>query len=368
MTKFLYQSQDDLKLIENSFSYLMKMIFGTNNNVKRASNLRELFAQKVEDIKIYPWGTITENLNSSTPGICKYVSGKNSDKRISIEMWGYTNAPKNKHKFIEHEGVHEFCHAIVNLLSLVNSQKVVKKGVVRKNFAGLIRESDEKTGNLVENHYYGKMFNETMMDIISAMAINNFGPSITDTTTDNLIYKNYVASGNQKTGYTFFTSITRLMITAFSNIGFSNFNYQKIVDKGYGIFDLNVELSNDVIVRANDFLYGIVFDPLHIEKEFDKYMGEDAWRTVCHAIDSWFINYIKTGKLPAENVKLIMDYIPDFCNKKMADYERRGLLTESERINMAGKFNRIWNSMQKEYGAYFSKADIDEIYKRARKY
>jgi len=27
-------------------------------------------------------------------------------------------------------------------------------------------------------------------------------------------------------------------------------------------------------------------------------------------------------------------------------------------------FNRIWNSMQKEYGAYFSQKDIDDIAKR----
>ena len=31
-------------------------------------------------------------------------------------------------------------------------------------------------------------------------------------------------------------------------------------------------------------------------------------------------------------------------------------------------FNKIWNSMQKEYGSYFSKQDINDIYDRASRY
>ena len=32
---------------------------------------------------------------------------------------------------------------------------------------------------------------------------------------------------------------------------------------------------------------------------------------------------------------------------------------------IVSNFNRIWNSMQKEYGAYFSQEDIDDIARRA---
>lgn len=364
MTKYIYKSDADRKLIENSFSYIANMIFGSKNNKDKTSIMREMFAEYVKKVEIIPWGINKEYINSNTPGVCRF----DDEDKIIIEMWGYTNAPVDKRKWIEHEGVHEFCHAFVDLLSSATSKKITKKGVVRENSAGLIEETDPKTGKLVGNHYYGKMFNETMMDIISAMAINNYAPTITYTTVDDVLRNNYTTTGNQQTGYTFFTSITRLMIAAFSNVGDSNFNYQSYVDAGYGIFTLTNKLGDGSVVRGNDFLYGIVFDPMHIEKEFDKYMGDDAWRTVCHAIDSWFINYQRTGELPAKNVKLIMDLIPDFCNKRMADYERRGLVTLDERINMVGNFNRIWNSMQSEYGAYFSKSDIDEIYNRARKY
>ena len=111
-----------------------------------------------------------------------------------------------------------------------------------------------------------------------------------------------------------------------------------------------------------------MFDPLHIEQEFDKYMGDDAYRTVCQFLDGMFLEYQRTKKISPDSVKLIMNLLPDFCNKKMSDYEKRGAISEEERIAMVGNFNKIWNSMQSEYGSYFSKKDIDDIYDRAKKY
>lgn len=364
MTKFIYRSKTDENLIGNSYLYMEKMIFGSKDNQEKTSIFRDMFSKAVKKVAIYPWGTDTDDLNSTATGICKY----NDNDAIEIEMWGYTNAPTDKYKWIEHQGVHEFCHAFVDILSLTNSDKIVKKGIVRENHAGLIKETDQKTGEFVDHHYYGKMFNETMMDIISAMAINNFAPEITYKTVDDVLSENYTKTGNQQTGYTFFTSLTRLMIAAFSNVGDKNFKYQDKVDAGESIFNQNYKLRDGSVVKANDFLYGIVFDPLHIEKEFDKYMDDDSWRTFSQSLDTFFMHYQKTGELLPENVALIMEYIPDFCNKRMADYERRGAITIDESNNMASNFNEIWNSMQREYGAYFSQERINKISDRASKY
>lgn len=373
MTKYSYKSQADANFIGNSFSYMSKMILGATQKEKIAL-MKDLFEKTVDSVEVYPWGTITADLNENAPGICKV----NGDK-VEIKMWGYTNAPQDKHKWLEHEGVHEFCHSFADALCK-NSNKVVKNGTIRKNGtaqdieivrendAGMIKQTNKKTGEFVGNHYYGKMFNETMMDMITAMAINNYAPDVTNTTVDDVLKNHYTTTGNQETGYTLFTSITRLMISAFSNIGYKNFNYQDIVNSGNSMFSLNVQLEDGTTVKANDFLYGIVFDPLHIEKEFDKYMGDDAYRTVCEYLDGLFINYQQTKQLPADKIKLIMQLIPDFCNKKMADLERRGAISKEGREIMVSNFNKIWNAMQKEYGAYFSKQDINEIYDRARKY
>lgn len=375
MTKYIYSSQTDANLIGNSFSYISKMILGSNQ-AENISLMKSLFEKYVDKVEIVPWGVNTEYINSKTPGICKVLD----NGKITIQMWGYTNAPKSKYKWIEHEGVHEFCHAFADILPMRNSKQIVKKGkekvngemkifeIVRENHAGLIRETDKATGKPFGRHYYGKMFNETMMDMISAMAINNFAPDITNTTVDDVLHNNYITTGNQETGYTFFTSITRLMIAAFSNVGFQNFNYQQIVEYGQSMFALKAKLADGSEVKANDFLYGIIYDPLHIEQEFDKYMGDDAYRTVCEYLDGLFLEYQQTKKLPADKVKLIMNLLPDFCNKKMADYERRGAISAEQRISMVSNFNRIWNSMQKEYGSYFSKEDINDIYGRANTY
>lgn len=375
MTRYVYGSQMDANLIGNSFSYLSKMIFGSKK-AENISLMKDLFEKSVEKVEVVPWGVNTENVSFNTPGICMVLD----DNKFAIEMWGYINAPMNQHKWIEHECVHELCHSFAGILPMLDPKIIVKQGkekvngevktfdIVRENQAGLIKETDRATGESIGRHYYGKMFNETTMDMVSAMAINNFAPDITTTTIDDVLQNNYVTTGNQETGYTIFTSITRLMIAAFSNVGFQNFNYQQIADIGESIFTLKATLADGSEVKANDFLYGIMFDPLHIEQEFDKYMGDDAYRTVCQFLDGMFLEYQRTKKISPDSVKLIMNLLPDFCNKKMSDYEKRGAISEEERIAMVGNFNKIWNSMQSEYGSYFSKKDIDDIYDRAKKY
>ena len=361
MTEFIFQTERDRKLIDNSYKYLENIIFGKKRDPEILSIMEDLFNKKVSKVLIYPWGTTTKNLSTNNPGICRFDKNGN----IVIEMLGYTAASRDDFKFIEHEAVHEFCHAFADILSEEISTKIVKNGIVRENSAGMIKETDVKTGQLTGHNYYGKMFNETMMDIIAAMAINNFSQNNISTTVDDVLQKHYSITGNQETNYTFFTSITRLMIAAFSNVGNIDFRYQDIVKQGESIFTLKNQLHDGTIVKANDFLYGILFDPLHIEKEFDKYMGDDSYRRFCESLDTFFL----TNTLKSEIVKSIMEYIADFLNKKMADLEeRRHVITLNERKNIVSNFNRIWNSMQLEYEAYFSQSDIDDIINRANHY
>ena len=55
-----------------------------------------------------------------------------------------------------------------------NPDGIIRNSILYKNHMGMIRESNAKTGELVGQHYYEKMYNETMMDIITSMAINCF--------------------------------------------------------------------------------------------------------------------------------------------------------------------------------------------------
>lgn len=125
-------------------------------------------------------------------------------------------------------------------------------------------------------------------------------------------------------------------------------------------------MQNGSQYKANDFLYGMLFDPLHVNEEFDKFMGKESWRTFSEWQDRLFIDCLLGQTIPSEDVKQIMNILPDFLNKKMNCYLSHGLIDQAGANAIIGNFNRIWNSMQREYGVYFSQREINKIGKRAR--
>ncbi len=370
MTKYYYSCELDKNLIEKSFNNVALLIFGKNNS-RRIEAFEDYFEKRVSQVNVYPQGTVTEYLNNTTPGRCR----PDKDGNIIIEMLGYKGARNDQLSWIKHEGTHEFCHSFVDLLHEVLSNKsaritndgflyensITKNGILHKNCSGKIIEIDSKTGELVG--LYGKMFNETMMDIISSMAINCFDSNGRVTSVDDIIRLNFNDWGNETTGYSIFTSITRLTIAAFSNNGF--INYQNAVDKGLSIFDGTTTMANGDTYKINDFLYGIVFDQLHIEEEFDKFMGSGSYKIFCGYLDSLFTISLSEQKLPSSEVKRVMNILPDFLNKKINYYRQNGILDLKGADKIVGNFNQIWNSMQQEYGSYFTEQDINEIARRA---
>ena len=281
-------------------------------------------------------------------------------------MLGYNGAKSSKYSWIKHEGTHEFCHSFVNLLPQIMSKNpdgIIRNGILYKNHMGMIRESNAKTGELVGQHYYGKMYNETMMDIITSMAINCFDSNSRGASINKILKTNYDDWKNETTGYSIFTSITRLTIAVFSNNGF--INYQNAVDNGMSILDGTTKMKNGETYKINNFLYGIVFDPLHIEAEFDKFMGEGYYRTFCEYLDRLFYISLTKRKLPSDKVKRIMNILPDFINKKINYHRQKGIISLENANMIVGNFNQIWNSMQQEYSSFFTKQDIEDIARRA---
>ena len=74
---------------------------------------------------------------------------------------------------------------------------------------------------------------------------------------------------------------------------------------------------------------------------------------------------LSNQKLPSDEVKIVMNILPDFLNKKINYYRKNNLMDMETANQIVGNFNRIWNSMQEEYGACFSQEDIDDIARRA---
>lgn len=364
MTAFNFQGERDKALINGSFYYLAKLVFGSNKD-QVIENFRKLFELKVKQVNVYPQGTVTEHISPSVPGICRFVDSDNNI--LVVDILGYINAEPSQYKFIQHEGVHEFCHAFADLLHLVVSKYpngIVNNGVKYENHAGMISEKDAITGEHVGSKHYGKMYNETMMDIITAMAINSFDENSSRIWADDILNKNYLALGNVKTGYSIFTTITRLTIAAFCNVG--SVNYQTIVNSGDSIFTKRVRMQDGSDLYANDFLYGIMFDHLYIEQEYDKFMGKGKYRDLCKLHDTVFHNYLqKNQQIPVEYIKRVMKTLADFLNKKLKLYLENGMITEMDKSNIISKFNAIWISSQTEYSAYFSANEISEIVRDA---
>ena len=118
-------------------------------------------------------------------------------------------------------------------------------------------------------------------------------------------------------------------------------------------------------IKQTIFLYGIVFDPLHTDQEYDRFMGPGSYRVFCEYLDRLFFIFVKSQQIPPEEVKSIMNILPDFLNRKISYYLQHGIIDRDGADQIVGNFNRIWNSMQSEYRSFFSQNDIDEIAKRA---
>lgn len=110
------------------------------------------------------------------------------------------------------------------------------------------------------------------------------------------------------------------------------------------------------------FLYGMMYDPIFIMEEYDKYMGDGAYINLLKTTDSIYEQETSLNeKMDPKLVKQVMSEIPKFANLRTTDLKRKGVFTDSDINKLSSKFNRIWNSMQNEYKAYFSQEEIRNI-------
>ncbi len=292
MTKYYYECKLDKQLIINSFNKIAHFILG--NNIELIEAFQKEFNKKVEIIKIYPNGKITKTLNYKRPGRCYKHNNK-----IYIEMWGYQNANQKQYDWLEYQGIHEFAHCFIDILTELKSKVVIKNNIYLSNSMGLIAQKDQN-GNLINQHYYGKLFNETMIDLICVMINNNM--EINQILNSN--YDNWHIKKINETSYLKFTTITRLIIASFAN---TSVNYQNIYQKGFSIFNS----------KANDFLYGIIFNPLYIEEKFDFLMGDGSYRFFCVQLDKLFIDNLNVKKIDSKEIKKIFNIIENFFTKRI---------------------------------------------------
>ena len=360
MTVFNYNGyQKDLDLINDSYEHIGNIIFGTKAEEQKKA-LTALFYKEVSEVNVHPQGRITPYLNQHTSGVCR--PNTQTGKTI-IDFYGYIGARPSQYAYIKHTAAHEFCHMYTYFV-----QKALNKHPYGIKVNGMLYEYQKRyvkvtniqTGEVVAA--YGLMRDETMMDIITSMSNVAFDPN-TDKNVDDILKHSYDKWGSATTGYSLFTSITRLFIAAFSNNG--SVKYQQIVNNGDSIFNAKTKMSDNKTVRyVNDYLYGTVFDPLHIDMEYDKFMGVGKYGEISEKLDL-ALHKAQKGTMISKNlIKEVMNDLADFLNRRMDYYISNKILTTEDANKIIDNFNEIWNNMQIEYSTYFT---IDELKAIARR-
>ena len=170
-------------------------------------------------------------------------------------------------------------------------------------------------------------------------------------------------------GYSLFTSLTRLLISAYSNVGGDYLD--DVARQGHSIFDCKAKTRTGKTIIANSYLYNYAHNPLEIEREFDKYMGLGTFEKLATKMDQAFDGVLNQGQSILNyraTIKEFMIVVSNFANAKKAHYIRDGLISRLDAEQQVSKYNRIWNSLQREYSTYFSSSDIEDIYRQAQAY
>lgn len=368
MSKIYISSELEKQLLENAKKYLLSLTIGTGN-VRNYTEFYKGFSNALKTVRVIPYGSRSEEININCPGICisNFIEGT-----ATIEMYGFKNRDFRQYQAVKHEFTHEYSHALCNYLghlSEPDGKKVRTTGdgetYTKRNCGGSLMFTNDRTE---ENHAFGVMFSETFADMLTTMALIAFDPEypLRNVTVDTVLTQHVNNWGDDQTGYSIFTSLTRLMIAAFSNA--PTINYQTVVNAGQSICTINAITNAGRKVRANDFLYGMVFNPMEIERKYDFFMGNGAFLELCSRIDKVFNEYLRTNVYTThmkEEIKYFMTVLSHFCNAKKKYNLACGIWDINDANAAVSNYNKVWNKLQSEYSSFFTPQDIAEIYRKA---
>ena len=196
---------------------------------------------------------------------------------------------------------------------------------------------------------YGKLFEETMMEIKASMALAEFDKDYQlrnpEVTADTILKYNINNWGDtlNYSAYSKMIPLTQLMIAACSNE--PNIQYHRWIQEGYPMDNLISIRKNGKKLYVNDFLYGMMYDPIHIMEEFDKYMGDGKYIDFLKKTDMLYEKCVKTDKIDDKLMKNLMKTIAEFANRRTKDLQYKGFFSTEEVYKLSGNFNKIWNGI-----------------------
>ena len=336
MFKFKYACERDKEMFMFSLDGILNILFGRDNLEKKKS-FKEYWKSNISAVNIFPQETDELDESNSI-----YDNGC-----YCINLFGYKNSVKEEHEAIHYYFIHEICNSISQILPKYNKNKGYKdlKGNVKRPFMGAIYEES----NNGEKTIYGSLFNVASIDMITSMSKKaNNGEKI-----DDIFNTPYNNEDMEINSYQLFTSLTQLAIAAFSNNPCVNYDYAFKTSKE--LLNAKSYVSNEEKLWANDFLYGILYDPTHIERVFDRYMGEGQYKKLCLDLDNAFECAINGEQIPRELITRSMQKLTDFNNTRTyLKYDSKSYSKDIAK-SIVGNYKKVYEQTIKEFSKINSK-------------
>lgn len=358
MTQFDFATKKDALLFKKTYQYAKTLFCGAKNK-KNNTEFSNLFNEKIALVKTVPNKEVIDKdeilvglfapINDDTPYTFKIV------------LRGHKDAPADKETLLKHTFLHEVLHAaieVANNMDKANKPILAKtngKSICFVNYEGEIVEDNRKTGKI---NTYGNMVNEVVINMLATATLGNLDSSYKDKkiTFDRVFANKSLNCPNFENGYTNLTSLISLELAAFSNN--CEVKYQKLFADKTSIGKAKIKTKKDTLLYANDLVYGVMYNPYHIQEEFDKYMGNGAYKKFAkkqdHLLDHYLTNDQKFNSNDKLNIKSLIKTTTNFFNAKISSYYQNKVMSYDEIDKLVDHYNDILVSVQEEYGIRFS--------------
>lgn len=257
----------------------------------------------------------------------------------------------NKNNNVENEYI---CfYYLLKYLSIPNIDFIdlYNNGAKKLVYNGLIIE--EKLND--KFNYYGELMNEIGLDFLANICLMKKYKTIATKTYNDLLYTSTWIYNKRK----HFRTIIRLLILAMNN----DFNHicvkfnKSFIDNKIYLRTIKGYLYQTV--PANDFLYGLIYDGLYTEKQFDKYSSKGDYKLLCEKLDDLYHNNIIDKSIIKEAIIIITA----MYKNKIYYLEHYKVINDEIKKNLFNKFDIILKQAIKEFELKFTKQEVVNINK-----
>ena len=329
------QLQSELK---NNIEKSLKIIFIENEYANRTQNFKAV-TECEPKINVNKYNKVCVNNDNS-----RYIS-------IKIQNIPLVNHPNFDDAYLIM--AHEMFHAITYILS--NNTECIKVDDNNQYLAGTggslyLFERKNNTFERISGIKLGKFFNELTTDIISYIILDSFHYGTVNL--DNFLRNPYYIIGAAKyykigTGYHQLSSgLGLLTLRAFENFPV---DYRQIIKNG--IFDSKYPSDDNEILFYNDLLEGVLRNPLHLYKCYEKVMGKSEWIKFCVLADKLikgFPNNLKSDNFKSD-VEEYIKILKKYFDNKIKQLQDEKKIDNNYVIRLKQNFNEIYYEVLKQF-------------------